>query len=155
MAEIVVTNTDFLRLTLPDAERNALGEVVADLTTLGERYALQVNIKSISGDATGYVIVPEGGDGVITEVAAVADNTTDNGAIVLTPSIADGVGGAPVAVAGGVVTIPNATAAGRRFSARPTAANAVHAGDVVSVVKSGSSTASGWASVTLSVRRSS
>lgn len=73
--------------------------------------------------------------GVVTKVGVVAGVATGTGAATITPSIAG------VAITGGVVAVPNPTAAGVVVSAVPTGANTCNEDDGITFAVTG--TASG------------
>lgn len=113
-------------------------------------YHLQVWVSDAIGanGKIGYVVVPPDGAGTIEQVDAVADVTTATGNLVLTSRI-DG-----AAVTSGAITIPSATSAGTAATpATPSAANIVAAGDVISVVASGTQSAAGAVMLTFQIQR--
>lgn len=145
-----VTAGNGLTVTTGVADLSAATTLRIPAASAPNQYSLQVWIKDIisANAAVGYVVVPLGGAGTITQVAVVADNLTATGSVIFTSAI----GATPVTT--GVVTLASGVAAGTAATpAVPTAANTVAAGNVVKVTVSGTQTAAGTAMVTLSIRR--
>jgi len=144
-----VTAGNGLTVTTGVADLSAATTLKIPAARAPNQYSLQVWIKDIisANAAVGYVVVPLGGAGTITQVAVVADNLTATGSVIFTSAI----GATPVT--NGAVTLASGVAAGTAATpAVPTAANTVAAGNVVKVTVSGTQTAAGTAMVTLSIR---
>jgi len=144
-----VTAGNGLTVTTGVADLSAATTLKIPAASAPNQYSLQVWIKDIisANAAVGYVVVPLGGAGTITQVAVVADNLTATGSVIFTSAI----GATPVT--NGAVTLASGVAAGTAATpAVPTAANTVAAGNVVKVTVSGTQTAAGTAMVTLSIR---
>jgi len=144
-----VTAGNGLTVTTGVADLSAATTLKIPAASAPNQYSLQVWIKDIisANAAVGYVVVPLGGAGTITQVAVVADNLTATGSVIFTSAI----GATPVT--NGAVTLASGVAAGTAATpAVPTAAKTVAAGNVVKVTVSGTQTAAGTAMVTLSIR---
>lgn|GEM_PF-779272 len=106
-----------------------------------------------AADGPAYAYLPAGG--TITQVTAVLQGALAGADATITVARLAGGTGAPAALTGGVITATQAgSAAGMAFSASPTAANLVNAGDTLALTPGGGNTAAVTIDMTIEITRS-
>ena len=122
-----------------------IGNITLPTLSLLKSQTFEIFVPNIvSGTAASCVVVSRIA-GPITNISAVVNNTIAAGDLTMTASING------VAITGGVLTIPNTTAANTAISISPTGANIVARGDVVKIVVGGANNATGTGHVTFQV----